>query len=276
MTTHASHNPTWMAIFRDFAQNARMSGAPVTVALVIAQSASFLAAFFTQRPLLQSLMFMTAGGRVMGGPWTFASYPFFIPGNGQDLFWFVLTMLWLWGFGCAVERDLGPLKFALVWVSLTILGALGLWAGSAILQGNAWSLYGGIVPISAITVIWGVRNPDSPVMLMLVLPITGRWLAWFTAGISVVYVASMNQNAQAGLFSALPLIAAYLYASNRLPFVAYGSGPVMARKPGGKAPVWMTDEYVDNVKKREKEREEKERLRRLFENSLRDEDEPKA
>ena len=95
----------------------------------------------------------------------------------------------------------------------------------------------------------------------------GTWIAGLTAlGVVVSYGA---QNPPAAIAMLLPLGLAWLFASDRLP-IGYrsGSGGGGSRRQrftvvrGAKE---YDDGYFEDVKAREIEREERERLRKLFE-----------
>ena len=77
-------------------------------------------------------------------------------------------------------------------------------------------------------------------------------------------------------FAAAPLALAYFYAANKLPFLQYGSTPsgIRGENPAGTRRVYKK-EYYDEVKRREKDRAEKERLRKLFEQSAFDDKDKK-
>jgi hypothetical protein len=70
-----------------------------------------------------------------------------------------------------------------------------------------------------------------------------------------------------GIAVATPLILAWFYGADKLP-IRYG---LLRRLPTtGKTKQKEFDAFISNVRDREKEREEKERLRKLFEDSLDD------
>lgn len=258
-----------MGILRDFQGSARAHGAPVTVALVVLLALSFLVGWIAPGLRFQeNLAFLTADAAQR--PWTLATYPF--AASMGDLLSLVFTCLWLWGIGGHVERDIGPSRFLTVWIAFTILCALGLWIGSAVLGTPAF-ITGAWNPIAAITVIWGVRNAGAQIMLMFVLPITGKWMAWLSAGL----VFFGTRPPQLAPFAAVPLFLAYLYAAQKLAFAPYYAVPrsrARGENAAGTRRVFPKG-YYDDVKRREQAREEKERLRRLFERSMVDDPDEK-
>jgi membrane associated rhomboid family serine protease len=249
-----------MALFRDFRSGAARHGAPVTVALVVVLATSFLLSWMSQGRFF-GVDFAFFPTTAWERPWTFVSYAFGSIGNFIGV---LIACLWLWGIGGMVERELGSRTFAKFWLLMTALGALSYYIGFLILR-SPEPLFGPYVPLAATTVVWGTRNPTLEVLFLFVLRVQARWIAWISAGL--VFFGTMSP--AMGVFAIAPLVLAHFYAANKLPFLAYGrSGP---RAQTSKEPVWMTDKYLDEVKKREKEREERERLRKLFENSISDE-----
>jgi membrane associated rhomboid family serine protease len=260
-----------MGILRDFQSKARQSGAPVTVALVILLIVGYVTSWLLQRDVFHDLQFALVEGKLFTPVWSFVTYPFYSLGTGQDFIWFVISLLWLWSMGGSVERDLGKWRFLGLWVVATILGAISIWLGCATLNIVVFILGGPLLPVSVITVVWGTRNASALVMLMLVLPITGRWLAWLTVGIVLFSIGSVKP--ALGVFALIPLALAYLFAANKIGFLPFSGGGRRSYKHQDKLPVGRDDKYFDEVKKREKERAERERLRKLFETSLKDDEE---
>jgi membrane associated rhomboid family serine protease len=256
-----------MSIFRDFGSSARAQSAPATVGVVVALTAGFLAVWMTL-PARWAEDWIFTTGAAWSKPWTLLSYPYI--GN-QGFVGLLFLCLWIWGMGASVEREIGSRAFLSVWLVFSAICALGLWVGSALL-GRPAGLAGGWVPVAALTVVWGTRKASAQVVLMFVLPITGKWLAWLSAGLVFF---SVTPPAMAP-FAAAPLLLAYLYAANKLPFFAYSGAPRAMRgiNAAGTRRVFK-QEYYDEVKRREKSRAEKERLRKLFESSKADDPDEK-
>lgn len=250
-----------MSIFREFQAGARRHGAPVTVAVVAILAASFLTSWMSQGRLLgEGMVFFPSNA--LEQPWTFVSYAF---GSAGNFIGVLFACLWLWGVGGMVERDIGSAGFAAFWLIMTLLGSLAYYAGYLLLGGPE-PLFGPYVPLAATTVAWGTRYPHVQVLFMFVVRIEARWIAWISAGI--VFFGTMNP--RLAIFAISPLILAHLFAANKLP-IRYGrSAPSSGGAP--KAPRWASDKYVADVKAREKEREERERLRKLFESSVEEDD----
>ncbi|OGR29771.1 MAG: hypothetical protein A2139_03705 [Desulfobacca sp. RBG_16_60_12] len=248
-----------MSLLRDFHAARARNNAPVTTAIVVLMVAGFLGCWLdTSFRVLNALLFHTS--EVWSQPWGLVTYPFAENGIVSLLF----ACLWLWGVGGVVEREEGALRFGAFWVAMSALCAVGLWVGSLVtgvdaLFISAWT------PIAAVTVVWGTRNPETLVQLMLVLPIKGKWMAW----LSVVLVFFGTRNLALGYapqlapFAAAPLVLAWMFATKKL--LATESSATGGKSRFVRGAGFYSREYFDEVKRRERQREEKERLKKLFE-----------
>lgn len=223
----------------------------------------FLVSFFSSGKAAQYLLF--DAGEPFRYPWSFLTYPYaFPPGAFLSA---LFGILWLIGIGGSVERELGRNRFFGFWFVMTLLGSLMTWVGSMVMNRpdglmTAW------MPIAAVTVAWGTRNPNAQVNFMLILPITGRWMAWLAAAL-----AFFGTSPYLAPFAASPLLLAHLFAANKLAFAPWSGASRIDgwEKKRDKRLLDLIDDSID----RKKEREERERLRKLFEGSISDEDERK-
>lgn len=190
--------------------------------------------------------------------WTMVTYPFV---NSLGPLGLVFLPLWLLSVGGTVERDHSTSRFAAIIAVLVLLS----WLPFLILR---QPLYGILVPNSALTAIWATRQPNACVMVFGLVPVKAKWIGWL--GVASVLVTYGAGNLPLGILALASCLLAYLYASNRLP-IRYGYSQSLAG--GGKrskAQREKEDAYLSEVFLREQEREERERLRRLFEGSLED------
>lgn len=246
----------------------RRSRAPATLAIIIASLAIFVLSWFMHGKLLEPLTFWTDWKR----PWGILTYPFANSGDGTGLFWFLIELYWLWWVGTSAEQDLGTPKFLGFFFAMTALAGLFIWAGLKIVHPEAIGALGGLsLPVAALTVAWGTRHPHENILLFAIIPIPGWILAWLTVALVLFGMGSEFQAPLMGLFACLHLGLAYLFASNKLPAVTYSKG-VSFTKPQGplKAAERQDKKYYEDVKRREQERAERERLRKLFESSIDD------
>lgn len=249
-----------MSIFRDFGGAARSNAAPVTTGIVAAIVGVFVLAWAKIIPAGAILSMTFETSQAFAKPWAMLTYPF-VTGAFSGPIGVLFLCLWLWGIGGSVERDLGPAKYLIVWCVISVLCALCVLLGSIILHVPGAST-GAWTCVSAVTVIWGTRNPTATLMLMFILPITGKWLAWLSAAL----VFFQTTPPELAPFAALPLLLAYSFAANKLP-LAYSRHDVRFVKSAKKTERY-DKKYYEEVRRREQDREERERLRKLFESSM--------
>ena len=197
-------------------------------------------------------------------PWTALTY-FMI----SDPFGAIINGFTLWSFGRMVEREIGSAKYTIFCVVVALLGAVGVQIG-AIMLGKSALLSGAYVVSAAVILAWSVRYPRTPVKVMFIAEVEGRWLGL----LSIALIIGAARPYDISLFTAISLVFAWAFAANKIGFFPYGRPLEQVKKArtfgrGMQAP---RNDYFDDVKRREKEREERERLRKLFEGSISEED----
>jgi hypothetical protein len=95
-------------------------------------------------------------------------------------------------------------------------------------------------------------------------------LAWLTAALVLFGYGTMLQAPLLGAFACIHLIIAYYFAANRFEAVPYRQGEGRVNPARMKATEKKDKSYFEEVRKREQERAERERLRKLFEDSMED------
>jgi membrane associated rhomboid family serine protease len=163
-----------------------------------------------------------------------------------------------------LEYDLGSRRFLYLWLAASLIGVLPL----VILK---QPVVGMLVPGAILVTIWATRNPNQTVMVFMIIPVAAKWIG--IAAVLGVFASYSGGTAQPliGLAAVVGCIIGFLYARDMIPNLSYGRGSMnkQAAKPT-RAQKAREKEYYDDVYRREKEREEKERLRKLFEGSLDD------
>lgn len=250
----------------------RRQAAPITLGIIASVIAFALIWWLTGAKGIENLV---VSPNWSSKPWVLLAYPWAqMPfTTGFALLGFVFLIFWTFWVGGSTERDLGPVKYLLFWLAMILLPALfvGL-IGPAL--GKPFVVAGMWLPIAGITIAWCTRNPNQQIMLYGIIPVLGKWLGWITLGTTIIL--SGFGNPLLGIVSALHLPIAWLFASNRIPAFTYSYGGASFLKPKATDSQFlrktekMDKSYYDDVKKREKEREEREKLRKLFESSLRD------
>ncbi len=256
-----------MAFAHQIQSKFRRSGAPVTIAIMVAMCVVSILAFFVPAFGSEVIAALSIQGSPMLRPWTFVTYPIAYAGLGAGLgiLFFALMMMWTYFIGSIVERDLDSIRYLAFWCAVTLLGSISMTAGYAILGHlNATFLSGPALPLAALLVAWATRYPDSIVMLFMIIPVKAKWLGWLTAGGTLFGYGSINPFL--GLFAIVPVAFSYAFASNRFKAMPYSQR--LYSRVQSKAEKKREQAYFDDVHKREKERQERERLRKLFEDSL--------
>ncbi len=217
-------------------------------------------------------VWMTETFAMLGRPfpkvWTILTYPLadtVLLHAGTGPIFTVFLVMWLLGMGRNLEPEHGSAKFLGLWFALTLIGAIPLAIAG-------YSAGGTLIPVAMLSVIWGIRFKDATVMLFGLVPIAGKWLAVMSVLVVFFNYAVSGSQVLAGLLACLGCGVAYLYADNKIPKVRYGLkfAQVQTQHKPTKAQVEREKQYYDDVHRREKEREERERLRKLFEDSLGD------
>ncbi len=241
----------------------KRQSSPVTFIIIGLIVFGGLSAWVSEGSLTSLLSF---NGKQWTSVWTWFTYPYFIFLGPFATFFLAL---WLYSIGGATERDHGSRNFLLLWLVLCLLGVLPLALWSLIFGGDGIVSYGALIPVTMLTVIWGTRRPNATVMCFGLIPVAAKWIAMLSV-LSVFFVyASRSVNFPLGMVSIAGCLLAYLYAKNKIPRLRYGLGYGTYSQPKPtKKQVEREARYFENVYEREKEREERERLRKLFESSL--------
>lgn len=252
----------------------RRQGSPITIGIIASLIVTALAFWTTS---FRGLEHFALGTSWQSQPWTLLTYPWaYSPFyDGLAILFFVFLCMWMFFVGGLVERDLGSVKYLLLWLVMILLPALFIILLGPVV-GNKAIVSGMFLPEAGITMVWCVRNPKYPIMLYGIVPVAGKWMGWITAGATILISGAGNPIF--GVVCSLHLIVAVLYAANMIPFWAYSRGGSLVGKrklsdsPYLKKHERMGKAYFDDVKKREKERDERERLRKMFESSIQDDE----
>lgn len=227
---------------------------PGTIGLILLIGVGFLTAYFSQAAT-NELVFDTLNAAHR--PWTYLTYPFMSGSFIGVLF----SAMWLFWIGSSVEADIGTARMIGLWVVTTLLGAVLLQIGAG-LERTASMAAGPALGIGALTVAWGTRNPHARVLAFGLVPVFGWVIALVAVGI-----VFFSERPELAPFLTLPLALVYLYAANRLPFLPYGAG--RRKSPKSNA---QFNQFREQFERRTKERAERERLRKLFESSVEDDE----
>jgi hypothetical protein len=229
-----------------------------TLALIAAMFVMFVVAWIPT--MTRSVVEWLACDGTLNKPWTYLTYPFAWNGDGTGFVWLALGWLWLYWIGTSIEASDGWKGLLLTFFGYTLLaGFLTAFCGH--LAGWPGTLFGAWLPISAMTCIWAGRNPAAIVRLMMCIPVSGKVLAVITAAIDLFLYGTGYP--VVGLLAALSCLVGWLHGTGaifrkRKPTIVSGRG----HRAQSQAEF---ESFITQVRSKEKEREERERLRKLLE-----------
>lgn len=248
-----------MQVIRDARGWYWKQGRPATLGLVLSLTAAALIFWFTRGRGVDQL-WLTPDA--LERPWTLLTYPWAdMPlSGGLSLMFFVFLLLWLYSLGGPVEREMGSARFLVFWFVATAVSGLFFAVGGRML-GVPFALGDAYLPVGAVTMVWCARNMSQTIMLYGILPLSGKQLAVVEA--VVVFLLYGQGSFMLGLLACIPQALAFAYGTGKIPGVTVRPAP--KKQSAGRGQSMVDKQYFDDVRKREKEREERERLRKLFE-----------
>lgn len=153
------------------------------------------------------LLLLTRDGITRGELWRLVTAPFMHLVSGQGgVSHVVTTLLLLYFFGPPLQKTWGDRKLlgflfgsalAGELLQLTLDFALPAQVAPPIHQRL---MLGGLAMGLAATVAWGFSNPKQQVLMMLVLPISGQTLVWFTVGFYILSLIAVGSPPE-GIFA---------------------------------------------------------------------------
>lgn len=130
----------------------------------------------------------------------------FMPGyySTQDILWLALFLYFYYMIGTTLEREWGTAKFNLYYLSGVVLTILvGVVTG--LITGSAWIAGASYVNLSMFFA-FAVLYPDTQFLVMFIIPVKVKWLAWIDAAFFALTVLS-NLISLNFLGALLPVIA---------------------------------------------------------------------
>ena len=192
--------------------------------------------------------------------WTLFTYPFL---EGLQPIFLLLQVMWLYWVGTMLERDHGTRKFVYLWLAVSALGALAM----TLMRSSAMGM---LIPDAILVTIWATRYPNMIIRLFMCIPVAAKWIGLIVVASVFFKYASGPGQILVGFASISGCIVGWLYAKNKIPKLPYGLKYGTSQPKPTRAEKAKDQAYYDDVRRREVEREEKDRLRKLFEDSLED------
>lgn len=154
----------------------------------------------------------------------------------------------------------------------TLLHAVAFFIAALSTKFTAGGLATADLPITFLVVCVCGNQPNTEICFWGI-SVKFKWIALVKAAIVVfIYGSGMPLY---GLMISLPLIGAWFYGANKIPGLTFGKSPIETSKQKKKENREF-DEYMGKVRVKEKDRAEQERLRKLFEGSIGDDDTPES
>ena len=190
--------------FRNFAMR---GGAPITLALLGANIAAFLAAFFFRpivMPFLETEMAFNLSN-VFHAPWTLLTYPLIsVP---PFSFWLVITWGFFWLSGSSLERSWGSPRYLLFFFGVTLFSSLSLLMGGLALRRDILPLNDLFLPLTGLIVAFCMLNKEQQITVYF-FPVRAKYLAvgvtlWTYFNYGTVLGPVLGLYALGGIFSAV-------------------------------------------------------------------------
>lgn len=246
--------------------SARLGRTPVTMGLIIACLVGFLLCWIPESGafLIPQLSLQVDNFRL----WQPITYPLV---NAYFLM-VLFEMLWLYWFGTIIENRFGGRPVITTFLAGTLLHAVAFFVAVLATKIPAPALATTDLPITFLVIAVCANQPETEICFWGI-NVKFKWIAIVKAAIVVFTYGSGFP--LYGLILALPLIGAWFYGANKIPGLTFGKSPIVAAKQKKKENREF-DEFMGKVRSKEKDRAEQERLRKLFEGSIADDDTPES
>jgi membrane associated rhomboid family serine protease len=141
----------------------------LTWVIVGGMAAVFLIAY--TRPSFIEMLTLDLSRVAHGQVWRLFTY-IFIP-RSLDLFWVFFSLYWLWLMGTNLENEWGAFKFNAYY----FVGMLGTTVAALVANAGIGNFYLNV----SLTFAFATVFPDYQLLLMLVIPVRIKWVAWLAA-----------------------------------------------------------------------------------------------
>ncbi len=238
----------------------KRQNAPYTLFMAISLLVAAVVFFFTNGSGMQYVLLSSKP--FMG--WTLLTYPWAFPASlGFGGLIFTLFLLgWMFQTGSLAESEMGAGRYIAFVMAMSVLTGIFVvfvpmaWGGGGVLAGP-WPI------VTVLTVLWAARNPLSPVCLMGFITVQARVVAFLMLA-SFFFTVGVG-NIAGGVLGLIPMALTWAFAAGKLP-IAYA--PTVVSESKTRFQIKNENKYFEDVRKREQERQEREKLKKLFEASM--------
>lgn len=234
---------------------------PLTKLIIVANAATFIIVALFKLSFIAALLgFNTNTAAYM--PWTLATYPLVFVGQPISL---LFGAYWLWVAGGSLERSWTTRRFGIFFFLMCIISAAGLWAGAFLLN-RPMTLIGLWLPLAGLTVAWAMLNPEQQILFFFIVPMKLKYLALLD--VVLVLISYADIHLLMGVFALIGCAFSYWY------ILPHDFGSQSRAQRGQVVRVYRGRSFIHKLNPFSwmKEKRDKDRLKRLFEDSFKDDD----
>ena len=170
--------------------------------IVIANAAVYILSLFDRSGMLYQVLLMDPQAVLHGQIWRLVSYVLIPSSNG---FWLIISLMFYYWLGDALERLWGSAKFTIYYLSGTLLSALAALLVYAV-DRQPIALFGASYVNTALFMAYALTYPDAMVRIYFILPIKMKWLAVLEGALYVIQILQHLAARQWGM-ALMPVIA---------------------------------------------------------------------
>ncbi|MCE5322773.1 rhomboid family intramembrane serine protease [bacterium] len=235
---------------------------PLTKLIIIANAATFLAVTLFKLDVITYLLGFSSP-IALKMPWTFVTYP--LVAMRGDIISLLFGAYWLWIAGGSLERSWDTRRYALYFFLMSAITAGGLWAGSVLLN-IPISLIGLWLPLAGVTIAWAMMNPEQQILFFFIIPMKLKYLALLDVVLVLIFYGQVHL--LLGVFALIGCAFSYWYIQ------PHSFGMRAGQDTGQVVHVHRRRSIMHSLNPfaRIKERRDKDRLRKLFDDSFGDDD----
>jgi membrane associated rhomboid family serine protease len=197
-------------------------------------------------------------------PWGILTFPFAVQGGGGGLASLILTLILTMFFITQVERTMGSMKTLTLWIGCVLAMALFVTIGAKLCE-VPWVISSREPVILALFALYVGQFKRTSASILGAGGIQIEIILLIFTVIAYLPYLDLPKGAIFGLFAIAPTGIGY-WGSDF--FVRSRVGKTADRTRVADKRDLRPDSYFEEARRREKEREERERLRKLFESSL--------
>lgn len=238
---------------------------PLVKLLIVVNVFTFIALVLFRLGVFSRLLgFNTSMAMVT--PWTAFTYPLVGAGSPISL---LFAGYWLWVAGGSLERSWGTRTFGIFFFAAAAVSAVGILAGS-MLAHTGIGLAGLWLPLAATTVAFAMLNPEQQILFFFVIPLKLKYLAMLSA--AMVLISYGQASLALGILALAGCAFGYWFVRTGKQY-GFNSAPRRSRDTGSVVRVYGKQSVVQRLNpfRGLKDRRDRERLRKLFEQSDTDE-----